>query len=113
MEIKVNTKISMLKFPQGYGLGYGQRINKGEEGFKSPLLVVGCNAYAREHCKGEVFKAWDLYILFFPTPEPVYRVGILYISRTDNNAVMLNVCEGTDVEITLKQALKAPNEVIE
>lgn len=98
----------MLKFPKGYGLGYAQLIPKNGEGFKSPMLIVGCNIYAREKASPQMIKEWDLYFLFFPTTEPTWRVGILFFSKTDRNIVMLNVCESPNIEDALTQALKRP-----
>jgi hypothetical protein len=92
----------MLNFPKGYGLGYGQ-ILKGN-GFKPPLLVVGCNNYIRSKVGADVVQNWDVHVMFFPTSETVWRIGILYISRIGEN-VMLTVCDGTNIEAALIRAL--------
>jgi hypothetical protein len=73
-----------LTFPKGYGLGYGQKILKGSEVFKFPMLVVGANTYMRERCTPERLKNWDIFLLFFPTNQPIWQAGILGISRNDN-----------------------------
>jgi hypothetical protein len=101
----------MLQFPKNYGLGYGQKIMRNENGFKSPLLVVGANNYIRENTKPEILKAWDIHILFFPTSECTWRVGALYISSS-NESTMLKVCEGINIENALKQCLEAPKNAL-
>jgi len=103
----------MLKFFKGYGLGYAQCILKGAESFKSPMLVVGANSKIRELIPAETLKLYDVHLLFFPTAEATWQLGILYVSRAEYNLVALNLGVGEATELALEQCIKAPIDSIE
>ena len=102
----------MLKFFKGYGLGYSQCILKGENSFRTPTLIVGANAYTRKLIDAATLQAWDVHLLFFPTPEETYQVGLLYISRIDNKAA-LSLGIGNSVETAIVECVRSTLESID
>lgn len=96
----------IVNIPNGFGLGYGQTTSTA--GFKPPTVVVGANIYLRERIKRETLQDWDVTLLFFPTSEPVYTIGILYVSRKDDGVVSLDICKGTTVAEAIEHVLATP-----
>jgi len=105
-----------MLFPKGYGLGYGVKVLKGSEGFKSPMLVVGANAYMRDtasRLKVKGFADWDMHLLFFPTADNVYRVGILGVSRHNDNQAFLSCGEADTVDRAINNAFRSEHVAID
>lgn len=70
----------MLNMPKPYNLGHAQCIHKNGETFKDPMLIVGTSNYIREHI-GATTQTYDVFLFFYPTSEPVWRIGTLLVDR--------------------------------
>lgn len=75
-----------MQFPEKFGLGYAQCVLKGQEDFKSPLLVVGCNVFLHDKFSSDYLRVWDIYMVFYPHAENAYCIGIIGISRNASHA---------------------------
>lgn len=99
----------MLKFPKGYGLGYGQKILKDEPGFKPPMLCVGANTFTRQKVEAGVLQAYDLHWLFFPNAGNTYIVGVLGVERRGLETIFLNLGEGSSIDEAIGDVLSKVN----
>jgi hypothetical protein len=59
----------------------GRQISGGDS-HKNPMLIVGSNAYMHKHV-GKFMQDFNIHLMFSPTSENYYRLGLVAISKNN------------------------------